>query len=136
MTDSVIEAAKSGRAKCGGCKKKIDMGELRFGAFNERWESYRWYHLVCGAALDADPTPTTDLVVAQQLAPIGCRDCTEWMTQSCIADVCLAELLAAHRCRGGNGPCDAENAALSACSSASVAFDQCRRVRMARCAGR
>lgn len=54
MTDSVIEAAKSGRAKCGGCKKKIDMGELRFGAFNERWESYRWYHLVCGAALDAD----------------------------------------------------------------------------------
>lgn len=53
MTTSIIEAAKSGRSKCGGCRKKIAKDELRFGEFNDRYESYRWYHLVCGAALDA-----------------------------------------------------------------------------------
>ncbi len=53
MTQSIIEPAKSGRSKCGGCKKKIEKGELRFGEYNERYDSYRWYHLVCGAALDA-----------------------------------------------------------------------------------
>ena len=53
MTTSIIEAAKSGRSKCGGCKKKIEKGALRFGEYNERYESYRWYHLVCGAAIDA-----------------------------------------------------------------------------------
>lgn len=50
MTESVIEAAKSSRSKCGECKKKIEQGELRFGAYQERWDSYRWYHLACGAA--------------------------------------------------------------------------------------
>ncbi|MGM0555594.1 MAG: hypothetical protein ACQEVA_04355 [Myxococcota bacterium] len=53
MTTSIIEPAKSGRSKCGGCKKKIEKGEPRFGEYNERYDSYRWYHLVCGAALDA-----------------------------------------------------------------------------------
>lgn len=53
MTKSVIEPAKSSRSKCGGCKGKIEQGELRFGAYNERFDSHKWYHLVCGAALDA-----------------------------------------------------------------------------------
>ncbi len=53
MTTSTIEPAKSGRSKCGTCKKKIEKGALRFGEYNDRYESYRWYHLVCGAALDA-----------------------------------------------------------------------------------
>ncbi|MFU8806791.1 MAG: hypothetical protein ACNA8W_23495 [Bradymonadaceae bacterium] len=53
MTTSIIEAAKSDRSKCGGCKKKIEKGSLRFGTYNERFESYRWFHLVCGAAIDA-----------------------------------------------------------------------------------
>jgi hypothetical protein len=52
MTESVIEAAKSSRSKCGECKKKIEEGDLRFGSYQERWESYRWYHLTCGAAHD------------------------------------------------------------------------------------
>ena len=52
MTTSIIEPAKSSRSKCGGCKKKIEKGELRFGEFNQRYESYRWYHLPCGAAID------------------------------------------------------------------------------------
>jgi hypothetical protein len=53
MAASIIEPAKSGRSKCGGCKKTIEKGALRFGEYNERYDSYRWYHLVCGAALDA-----------------------------------------------------------------------------------
>lgn len=53
MTTSIIEPARSSRSKCGGCKKKIEMGDLRFGEYNERFDSYRWYHLVCGAGLDA-----------------------------------------------------------------------------------
>lgn len=52
MTQSTIEAAKSSRSKCGECKKKIEQGELRFGSYQERWDSYRWYHLTCGAAVD------------------------------------------------------------------------------------
>lgn len=54
MKTSIIEPAKSSRSKCGGCKKKIEKGELRFGEYNDRWESYRWYHLACGAGLDAE----------------------------------------------------------------------------------
>lgn len=54
MTQSIIETAKSSRSKCGECKKKIDKGELRFGAYQERWDSYRWYHLACGAAHDRE----------------------------------------------------------------------------------
>lgn len=52
MTKSVIEPAKSSRSKCGECRKKIEKGKLRFGAYSERWDSHKWYHLVCGAALD------------------------------------------------------------------------------------
>lgn len=54
MTTSIIEAAKSGRSKCGECRKQIAKGELRFGEYNERWDSYRWYHLICGAAQDKE----------------------------------------------------------------------------------
>ncbi len=52
MTTSTIEAAKSNRSKCKICKNKIKNGELRFGVYNERWESYTWHHLVCGASID------------------------------------------------------------------------------------
>lgn len=49
---NVIEEAKSGRAACRGCKEKIAKGELRYGDFDETWESYKWYHLACGAAFN------------------------------------------------------------------------------------
>jgi hypothetical protein len=50
-----IEVAKTGRAKCRGCKQAIAKDELRFGeevlnTFGGGGEmSYQWYHLACGA---------------------------------------------------------------------------------------
>jgi hypothetical protein len=51
----VIEAAKSGRARCRKCREAIAKGELRFGEeipntfADDGRMSYRWYHLMCGA---------------------------------------------------------------------------------------
>lgn len=50
----MIEPAKSGRAKCRGCREKIGKGELRFGHevpnnFADGEMTYQWYHLACGA---------------------------------------------------------------------------------------
>ena len=47
---NMIEPAKSGRAKCRGCGEKIEKDTLRYGNFDEQWESYKWFHLPCGAA--------------------------------------------------------------------------------------
>jgi DNA-binding transcriptional regulator YdaS (Cro superfamily) len=46
----MIEAATSGRAKCKGCKKPIDKGELRYGhevEGNFDGAMTFWYHLPC-----------------------------------------------------------------------------------------
>lgn len=50
---SVIEVAKTGRAKCRACKQNIAKDELRFGEevasqFGDG-ESLQWYHLACAA---------------------------------------------------------------------------------------
>lgn len=56
----LIEAAKSNRASCRGCREKISKGELRFGeeTFNNFSSSggaaYRWYHLKCAASQHPD----------------------------------------------------------------------------------
>lgn len=48
-----IEAATSARAKCRGCERKIDKGELRFGERQANifgdGEMTLWFHLRCGA---------------------------------------------------------------------------------------
>lgn len=53
---AVIEIAKTGRASCRKCRKKIEKDTLRFGLESEMQygdePSYRWYHLACGAAVD------------------------------------------------------------------------------------
>jgi Poly(ADP-ribose) polymerase and DNA-Ligase Zn-finger region len=51
----VIEVAKTGRARCRGCRQAIAKGELRFGeAVKNDFDpsggsSLQWYHLKCGA---------------------------------------------------------------------------------------
>ena len=49
---NMIEPAKSSRSSCRGCKEKIEKGELRYGNYDEMWDSYKWYHLKCGAAFN------------------------------------------------------------------------------------
>src|SRR5215813_12137394 len=49
----VFEPASSGRAKCRGCGRRIEKGELRFGEripnpFAEG-ETTLWFHPLCGA---------------------------------------------------------------------------------------
>ncbi len=48
----VIEPAKSSRSKCKACKEKIEQGELRFGFYDDHWDSFKWHHLPCGAGFD------------------------------------------------------------------------------------
>ena len=55
----VIEPATSARAKCRGCDRKIDKGELRFGerqpnAFGEG-EMTLWFHVPCAAFKRPEP---------------------------------------------------------------------------------
>ena len=48
----MIEAAKSGRAKCRKCKEKIEKDALRFGhevANDFSDSSFQWFHLKCAA---------------------------------------------------------------------------------------
>jgi poly [ADP-ribose] polymerase len=50
---NVIEAAKTGRARCRSCQKPIEKGALRFGeeqpsSFGEGMQM-SWHHLVCAA---------------------------------------------------------------------------------------
>jgi hypothetical protein len=55
----LIEPASSARAKCRGCDRKIDKGELRFGerqpnAFGEG-EMTLWFHITCAAFKRPEP---------------------------------------------------------------------------------
>jgi len=55
-----IEPAASGRAKCRGCGRKIEKGELRFGErfpnpFADEGEMTLWFHLLCGAYKRPEP---------------------------------------------------------------------------------
>ncbi len=53
--EHIIQPAKSGRASCKTCRKKIDKGVLRFGeAFVNTFSdsgrvSHRWHHMECAA---------------------------------------------------------------------------------------
>lgn len=55
----VIQPATSGRAKCRGCERKIDKGELRFGEREPNifgdGEMTLWFHLTCGAYKRPEP---------------------------------------------------------------------------------
>src|SRR5690606_22843160 len=55
----VMESAKTGRAKCRGCDRRIEKGDIRFGervpnVFGEG-ETTLWFHLRCGAYKRPEP---------------------------------------------------------------------------------
>lgn len=55
----VVEPASTGRAKCRGCGRKIDQGELRFGEVRPNpfgdGDATSWFHLPCGAYKRPEP---------------------------------------------------------------------------------
>ncbi len=54
MSDSKIEAAKTGRSKCRSCRESIEKDSLRMGVISFQFDSdgsWSWFHLKCGAAL-------------------------------------------------------------------------------------
>lgn len=71
----VIESAASARAKCRGCDRKIEKGELRFGerqpnAFGEG-EMTLWFHLDCAAYKRPEPLlETLDACPTAEAAPV------------------------------------------------------------------
>jgi poly [ADP-ribose] polymerase len=80
----VIEPAKTGRAACRGCRKKIAAGELRMGegapsSFGDR-ETQLWFHLSCAAykrpepllgVLDSAPLPAEEQARLRAIAEFG-----------------------------------------------------------------
>lgn len=80
----VIEPAKTGRAACRGCRRKIAAGELRMGegapsSFGDR-ETQLWFHLTCAAykrpeallgVLDAAPLPAEEQARLRAIAAFG-----------------------------------------------------------------
>lgn len=61
MSDSKIEAAKTGRSKCRSCRQGIEKNELRMGVLSFQFDSdgsFSWFHLKCGAALHPESFET------------------------------------------------------------------------------
>lgn len=72
----VMESAKTGRAKCRGCDRRIDKGDIRFGervpnVFGDG-ETTLWFHLRCAAYKRPEPfletLPEHDVEGAEELA--------------------------------------------------------------------
>jgi hypothetical protein len=80
----VIEPAKSGRANCRGCGRRIASGQLRFGESllnpYAEGETWCWYHPVCaacmrpekfGPALEAYNQPVPDIEWLRYAVSVG-----------------------------------------------------------------
>jgi len=70
----VIEAAKTGRAKCRGCGTNIAAGDLRFGErvpnpfADDGGETTHWFHLACAAYMRPEPFLETLATVTDAIA--------------------------------------------------------------------
>jgi hypothetical protein len=72
----VMESAKTARAKCRGCDRRIEKGEIRFGervpnVFGEG-DTTLWFHLRCAAYKRPEPfleaLPLNEIAGAEELA--------------------------------------------------------------------
>jgi hypothetical protein len=102
----VIETAKSARASCRGCGRRIDRGDLRFGeslpnAYAEG-ESLFWFHLVCAACMRPDKFGAALATCCQPIPE------SDWLTQAVgdgLAHEQLSRLARAERAPSGNAHC-------------------------------
>jgi len=102
----VIEPAKSGRANCRGCGRKILQGELRFGESLQNpyaeGEALVWYHLVCAACMRPEKFGPALDGYGQPVAEAN------WLRQAVNAGLAhprLQRLVRAERAPGGSAHC-------------------------------
>ena len=101
-----LERAVSGRAKCRGCGRAIDKGDLRFGESlpnpYREGESVHWFHLTCAACMR--PEKTRDML-RSPAEPVPDRAWLESAIDQGIAHERLAELARAERSPSGRARC-------------------------------
>ena len=102
----VLEPAASGRAKCRGCREKIDKGALRFGEavpnpFGDG-DTTHWYHLMCAA--DARPDKL-DLVLSITEHEVPSRSELERAVAAGVENPKLALVQRAERSPSGRARC-------------------------------
>lgn len=104
----VFEPAASGRAKCRGCARRIERGEMRFGEripnpFAEG-ETTLWYHPLCAAYKRPEP-----LLEALPAAPpeLQDRDLLERAARAAAAHRRLPRIDGAERAPTGQAKCRA-----------------------------
>jgi Poly(ADP-ribose) polymerase and DNA-Ligase Zn-finger region len=102
----VIESASSGRAKCRGCARQIQRGELRFGErlpnpFAEG-EMMVWFHLICAAY--KRPEQLLE-ILESNLENVPDRERLERIARSSLAQRRLPRIDGAERAPSGQAKC-------------------------------
>jgi hypothetical protein len=102
----VIVPASSGRAKCRGCGRPIEKGELRFGeslpnAFAEG-ETLFWFHLACGACMRPEKFGA---LLTSFTEPLPNREWLERTAATGVAHRRLPRLARAERASSGRATC-------------------------------
>jgi hypothetical protein len=102
----VFEPASSGRAKCRGCGRPIQRGELRFGErlpnpFGEG-EMALWFHPACAAYKRPEPVLQA---LAETLESVPDRDRLERAARASLAQRRLPRIDGVERAPGGQAKC-------------------------------
>lgn len=85
-------------------------------------------------ALDADPTPTTTIMLGTMSSALGCSDCYYWQLQTCFGDSCPTEFNAYLMCDPDTADCTSQETALDTCITANMtAINTCANSRVGGC---
>lgn len=102
----VLQPAKSGRASCRGCGRKIPKGELRFGEHlpnpYTEGETLHWFHLVCAACRIPDKLGP---VLQEHGDAVEEAGCLRHLIDQTLAHPRLTRLVRAERASSGRARC-------------------------------
>ena len=91
------------------------------------------------SAMEGDTTPSTLLTMTANgeevdSADLGCYMCFNLMNNSCVSQICSAQMQAFVACRGMGGSCEAEDNAIGMCLMANEsAYRSCQGERVPLC---
>lgn len=83
--------------------------------------------------LEADPTPSTTIVVGGETVTLDCDLCYGWQMETCVQDACPFETQAYRDCIDAGGTCEAEVEAFNDCIDASSTAQSCVNTRVGAC---